>query len=64
MPRQKTPEPLALFKKLYADLAALGDEGSDSPEADAIRDKMDWPWIDMTEAERDEARRWTVEHYG
>jgi hypothetical protein len=37
------------------------DRPNEDPERDAITDQMDGPWWAMTEAERDEARRYSYE---
>ena len=43
----------AAYQALEGSLVALIDAGrDDSPEADAIRDTMDAPWLAMSQAER------------
>lgn len=50
--------PKETYLALSAELWALIDAGlGDSPEADALRDKMDAPWYAMTPEEREEAAR-------
>ena len=48
----KMSSPLTIYMRLMLDLHEAISEGKcDEPEADAIRDKMDLPFYDLTEDE-------------
>ena len=59
-PRHESAHPTLLedYKRLVCALDAIPD--NDSPEADAVRDRMDGPWHLMTAAEIAAARQWLV----
>lgn len=46
------------YRELWLQLDALNAEQFESPEADAIRDRMDGPWRRMTKAELEGFREW------
>lgn len=53
-------EDLERYNALSIRLQRLWDEGrGETPEADAIREESDGPWYAMTDAERDEASRYS-----